>query len=531
MSQLIFEVVIDGEISRKEVQLTCCSSAAVASAQFMLTLRTGSCAFTARVYDEHGECVCQSNLVPLYEPEEWVCVKSLCEAGEAQAARLLSHACDSDGWTLTVDVKERPGKPLLLHTLRVLRHSARNELPWTPAATEQSPECDGSQPDDEIDDAEQTFEHMSGRSFKLLRTVGKGQCEVASSIGGLLGPGGRLPAQLLQLERWREMVRGSGLTLQPDRSLAACLPDGAGDVREDSIDAVGGLAETLVGVGSDLVRQGYSQLPAIDWGAAGVSLSALAGATAQLERAGFPPVFLFMFDQPWLLCERLFDSARHLLGDTAELDEAVFAWALKSGAVGGGNGGTGDDGAGRSGGRGPAKAASHVGSNFGRPHRDSPYAACHTLAGQPSELSVWVPLVDVTTSNGCMLVVPANRDPLFAAHADAMHMRPGERLPWAYVRALPCEAGSVLLWRASLIHWGSACTEGIASPRKSIAMAFKLPAAGATCDAPLPSRITRSSLANGLSLDARLRIVLRALLKYEHWHPGFAGLDPESISE
>ena len=79
-------------------------------------------------------------------------------------------------------------------------------------------------------------------------------------------------------------------------------------------------------------------------------------------------------------------------------------------------------------------------------------------------------------------------------------------------------AGDVLLWRANLIHWGSACGESNPTPRKSIAMAFMRP------DGTDSGRFSRGTLQSGLSLTRRVRVIARALLTYEHWHPDFSGL-------
>merc|ERR1712194_472615 len=98
-----------------------------------------------------------------------------------------------------------------------------------------------------------------------------------------------------------------------------------------------------------------------------------------------------MYDEPWLLFEQLFKVVGDLLGcDAVEMDTSVFAWALQP---------VGDHGA--------------VGSNFGRPHRDCTYNACHTADGAPNALSVWMPVVPVTIDSGCMYVVPSEHDPLF----------------------------------------------------------------------------------------------------------------------
>ena len=217
------------------------------------------------------------------------------------------------------------------------------------------------------------------------------------------------------------------------------------------------------------------------------------------------------------------------MGADAALDPAVFAWALEAAESAACDVETSAT---------AAAAPRKIGSNFGRPHRDSSYAASHTESGAPSELSVWVALTRVTPTNGSIYVVPSCHDPLFAKPHDPLHMQPDKTMPWPHVRPLPCEAGSVLLWHASLIHWGSACDAGEAHPRKSIAFAYKLPCAGSTARGRGRQHggraalrlIPRAQLAAGLSIRERLRLVVQALLKYEHWHPTFDGLAEEALS-
>merc|ERR1712071_628707 len=83
---------------------------------------------------------------------------------------------------------------------------------------------------------------------------------------------------------------------------------------------------------------------------------------------------------------------------------------------------------------------------------------------------------------------------------------------------LPCDAGDVLMWRANTIHWGSSCNSAQTPPRKSTATMF---GHVGTCKA---NSVSKDTLQCGLSLDTRLRIILRTLLQYKMWYPEFAGL-------
>ena len=99
-----------------------------------------------------------------------------------------------------------------------------------------------------------------------------------------------------------------------------------------------------------------------------------------------------------------------------------------------------------------------AGSNFGMPHRDFTYLQSYvhpqknsvkgkeeeekeheeeSAAGvaanrppptpAPALLSVWIPLSDVTSDNGCMMVVPRGLDAHFTKRWAYAHMRPALR--------------------------------------------------------------------------------------------------------
>lgn len=58
-----------------------------------------------------------------------------------------------------------------------------------------------------------------------------------------------------------------------------------------------------------LDTSGFAMLPsdAFNWESSGVDFAAIARTMENLCSAGWPPVFIFMFDQPWKLCHGLFD--------------------------------------------------------------------------------------------------------------------------------------------------------------------------------------------------------------------------------
>ena len=328
----------------------------------------------------------------------------------------------------------------------------------------------------------------------------------------------KLPAALLQPELWASMARG-GLTanLMPAPCAASTVGTASSPPSPTPSSACAAWQSACVVAKEELKHHGHTALPTLHWSTHGISLSALSETIDELQVAGYPPVFIFMYDQAWQLCEKLFDAMERIMGEGVTLDVSVFAWALqRTDSVRGGVQS-----------KKAEAAASRVGNNFGVPHRDSRYADCHNANGQPTELAVWVPLVDVSTDNGCMMVVPAMHDPLFEKSDHPLHMKPSDTMPWAHIRALPASAGDVLIWRANIIHWGSACGARAATPRKSVAMSFTLQSdADETC---VGGSIRRVDLRAGLSMAQRVKLIATSLLTYEHWHPKFAGLSTSIV--
>jgi ectoine hydroxylase-related dioxygenase (phytanoyl-CoA dioxygenase family) len=203
----------------------------------------------------------------------------------------------------------------------------------------------------------------------------------------------------------------------------------------------------------------------MQWAAYGVDLPAIAETMDRLVADGWPSVFIFLFDQPWKLSMRLFDLMPELLADTeAVLEASMYAWALEKLEK-------------------PKKGEKFekkekVGANFGVPHRDITFKNCHNPAdGSPDILSIWIPIVDVDTSNGCMYVIPREKDPQFAKDEVPKDQDPFSfRFPYSDVTPLaPSKAGTTLVWHPNLIHWGASCSPSSPlPPRKSIAMAFRV---------------------------------------------------------
>ena len=291
--------------------------------------------------------------------------------------------------------------------------------------------------------------------------------------------------------------------------------------------------------------------------------AALARAIAALGERGWPPACVFMSDLAWRAVDRLWPHAEAALGgrssdersgsssDEVLLEPSLAAFALKP-----------PDAPGR---RGGGKRR-YVGNNFGAPHRD--YETRAVFPGgrpggeHPRVLSAWVPLVDVTMTNGCVYVVPrgaarGGRDEEGETNGrtdeggtdertktdedsdedDANGGGGGSRAPsLAFDRAAatplaPLRAGSFSAWAGDVVHWGTACEGGPRgeTPRASLAFVFRR--ADAPCDARGEAlRRGEVRAGAGLSLRRRAALVAHALTCFEHWY-GETGAKRREIAE
>lgn len=69
-----------------------------------------------------------------------------------------------------------------------------------------------------------------------------------------------------------------------------------------------------------LLDRGFCGVEDVDWASLGVDFGAISRAMDALKAAGWPPVYVFMYDEVWRACEALFDIIAPLLQD----DELVL---------------------------------------------------------------------------------------------------------------------------------------------------------------------------------------------------------------
>jgi hypothetical protein len=265
------------------------------------------------------------------------------------------------------------------------------------------------------------------------------------------------------------------MILRPDtwRALAPALHVGAMCASSAPLDIepAGVLAQALR-------CEGYIHTRPLDWR---LPILEMAEVVCRFHSLGLPPVFVYLYDETWSLFGRLHGLLTALLGDNYALLPEFWAWYVD-----------------------PA-----TGDNGWAPHRDKGQRSLFA-DGTPKSLTVWLPLTDATPLNGCIYVVPADRDPTYNT-VDEQHLR----FELSDIRALPAAAGSLLAWTQAIIHWGARTAPGRVGPRISLSCEFQRRVVAPFCK-PLLSPTDPPEFAD------RLRLVARQIIRYQHMY----SLDP-----
>lgn len=233
------------------------------------------------------------------------------------------------------------------------------------------------------------------------------------------------------------------------------------------------------GFRAEIDREGYAQLPHVIEPRVRERLSAGVRRVAGL---GIPPVFCMVFDLFWTPAFRLSSIVNAALGANHALLPALWIWHLD-----------------------PAQAESGW-----RPHRDVGHEALFS-DGRPKAVTTWLALCDATPQNGCMYVVPAHCDPTYGTADDVNHA-----LALPAGRALPADAGDVILWNQALLHWGGQASPQATSPR--ISMSFEFMREGIE-----PYSRPVVELATVRRFEDRLHLIAKQILRYRHMY----GIPPQ----
>lgn len=183
-------------------------------------------------------------------------------------------------------------------------------------------------------------------------------------------------------------------------------------------------------------EEGYFQLPPQNFN---LPLEKMAEVISDLHANNIPAVFAFIYDEYWVLYLRLHKMIQSILGEDYIRRPNFFAWYIdpKNNAAG-----------------------------FS-PHREYPDDNLR-LDGLPNELTVWIPLTNSTPLNGCISVLPANLDSTYNTEDRGTY-----KFKLQDIRALPSDAGGVLAWNFSLLHWGGQSCKRAENPRISVSLEFQ----------------------------------------------------------
>lgn len=127
--------------------------------------------------------------------------------------------------------------------------------------------------------------------------------------------------------------------------------------------------------------------------------------------------------------------------------------------------------------------------------------------GSPKALTVWMPLTEATPLNGCMYMLPANRDPVYGTHDDK-----NWKVDFPSIRALPGRPGDWFCWNQAVLHWGAQTSPFGGAPRMSMALEFQ------RADTPAFNEPLIPTLAV-LAFTDRLRLCAKQILQYAHMYP------------
>jgi hypothetical protein len=221
--------------------------------------------------------------------------------------------------------------------------------------------------------------------------------------------------------------------------------------------------------------EGYFQLPPVDWQ---LPIDLMIALIAKLDAAGIPVPFAFVYDEFWAMSVKLHRLLEPQLGPGYLRLPDFWVWYVDPRR---------DD-------RG------------WKPHRDKTVGTLRP-DGSPLSLTAWLPLTDATTLNGCMYMVPADRDPTYNTPQQGQW-----NFDYQDVRALPAAAGSILIWNQAVLHWGSHGSPREANPRISLAFEYQ-----SSEIPPFNQPVMQPHAIPGFEM--RLRLIAKQILQYQHMYP------------
>jgi len=280
-----------------------------------------------------------------------------------------------------------------------------------------------------------------------------------SPAGEATHASGGNPELLLSPVWWKQLAPSLSVSGSPYKALAPLRLDEGAEVAIRQL----------------IVREGYIQGSVGRWK---LPIAEMVQVIERLKAAGLMPVFAFAYEEFWLLARQLGAVVGTLLDGQYYLLPDFWIWHVD-----------------------PRKDESGW-----KPHRDKGRVALFE-DGRPKAVTLWVPLTSATTLNGCMYVVPADRDPTYGKENEK------ERLfEYQDIRALPAEPGDFFVWNQAVMHWGSHASPRGATARVSVAFEFQ------KADVP-PMNTPLITPGGAPAFHHRLNLIGKQVLQYAHMYP------------
>ena len=199
----------------------------------------------------------------------------------------------------------------------------------------------------------------------------------------------------------------------------------------------------------------------------------------QIIAAGYHPNYITLYDEYWQTLQGIVPLLEPILGPHCYPLGDYWTWCISPQTAGAG----------------------------WAPHRDYQFKT-PTLHedGRPKIVTVWLPLTEATTLNGCMYLVPMQWDPNLPDHPERYAFRDLQD-----IRALPAQAGSVLAWNQYVMHWGSRCSLFAEAPRISTGIYFQ----SAEVE---PYVLKPVDFCHSLPFERRLGFIASNMLNYHQYH-------------
>jgi hypothetical protein len=224
-----------------------------------------------------------------------------------------------------------------------------------------------------------------------------------------------------------------------------------------------------------IIKEGYFQLNPLNLG---LDIGSLAKLVKHLVSQNIPPPFAYIYDEFWILICTYTKVVEGILGPTFFRLPDFWVWHVDH-----------------------KKEQSGWG-----PHRDKGYDSLRA-DGSPKSLTIWIPITESTPLNGCMYVVPADRDPTYGTINDK-----SSEFKHVDIRALPAKPGTLLCWNQAVMHWGAHSSNRATEPRISTAIEFQ-----AGDIEPMNTPLMKPYEIPGF--ETRLKLIAKQIIQYKHMYP------------